>query len=87
MGKKSASVPQHNAACAKLLLTKASKRVDGVFYASLDMKTRIVNIHYDAKKTNPDALCKAITELGYSADDLKRNEKTHEALPECCKSH
>jgi outer membrane receptor for ferrienterochelin and colicin/copper chaperone CopZ len=70
----------------KTTIDEGLEKVDGVYHASLDMKTKIVNIHYDAKKTNPDALRKAITELGYNADDMKRNEDIHDGLPECCKS-
>jgi copper chaperone CopZ len=67
-------------------IEEALEKTEGVYHANLDLKTKIVNVHYDAKKINPDVLRLVISNTGYHADDLKRNEAVHNALPECCQS-
>ncbi len=36
------------------------------------------------KKTDTDKLRKAISLIGYNADDVKANKKAHDNLPSCC---
>lgn len=70
----------------KSYIEEALTKTSGVYHAVLDLKTKVVSVHYDAKKTNPDILRMVISNTGYHADELKRNEKVHEQLPDCCKS-
>jgi periplasmic mercuric ion binding protein len=56
----------------------------GVSNASLDLKTKIVTVSYNTKKTSPAALKKAITKIGYDADEMLAVQKSHDALPACC---
>lgn len=70
----------------KTYIEEALEKTEGVYHAELDLKTKIVEVHYDAKKTNPEALRLVISNIGYHADDLMRNEAAHNALPECCQS-
>ena len=70
----------------KTYIEEALEKTEGVYHAELNLKTKIVEVHYDAKKTNPDVLRLVISNTGYHADDLKRNEAVHNALPECCQS-
>jgi len=57
----------------------------GVKKVSLDMKTKILTIKYRSDKTNPETLKKAVSNLGYDADEVPANEKAYEELPACCK--
>lgn len=57
----------------------------GVKDVNLDLKTKEVSIVYQTKKTDPDKLREAITEIGYDADDLEADAKAYEKLPACCK--
>jgi copper chaperone CopZ len=57
----------------------------GVKSVELDKKTKIVTITYRTDKTNPEKLRKAISELGYDADDVEANTKAYAKLPACCK--
>jgi cation transport ATPase len=52
---------------------------------TLDMKTKILTIKYRADKTNPETLKKAVSDLGYDADEVPADAKAYEALPACCK--
>jgi copper chaperone CopZ len=57
----------------------------GVGKAKLNLKDKKATIFYDPKATNPDALRKAISEMGYDADEVKGDAKAYEQLPDCCK--
>jgi copper chaperone CopZ len=58
----------------------------GVKKSNLDVKTKIVTVIYDSKKTNPDKIRLAITKSGYDADSLPRDPKAFKRLPDCCKN-
>jgi cation transport ATPase len=57
----------------------------GVKSVNLDLETKVLNIAYMDGKTNPDALRKRVTLVGYHADSLKRDPKAYEKLDPCCK--
>lgn len=57
----------------------------GVKSSSLDLETKILTIEFNAKKTNPEKIRTRITKIGYHADDMQRDMKAYENLPECCK--
>jgi copper chaperone CopZ len=61
-----------------LIYEKGVKKVD------LDLATSIIRIEYDARKTTPDAIRVAVTNLGYSADELPGDAKAFSKLPACC---
>jgi periplasmic mercuric ion binding protein len=58
----------------------------GIKSSDLDVKTRIVTVVYDEKKTNPDKIRTAISKTGYDADEVKADKVAYEKLPGCCKS-
>lgn len=57
----------------------------GVKSVSLDDETKIVTITYKTAKTDPDKLRKAISKLGYDADDVEADAEAYAKLPACCK--
>lgn len=57
----------------------------GVKDASLDTVTKIATITYNAGKTTPDLLRKAISKLGYDADSIAADPVAYQKLPSCCK--
>lgn len=57
----------------------------GVKSSNLDLKTKVVTVVYNPKKTDAQKIREAITRIGYDADTLKANEKSYRKLPECCK--
>lgn len=69
----------------KTTIDEGLEKVTGIYHADLDMKTKVVTVHYDAEKTNPDAIRKAISALGYDADDVAADPTVYEQLPGCCK--
>ncbi|UBM59932.1 heavy-metal-associated domain-containing protein [Marinilongibacter aquaticus] len=56
----------------------------GVEKAELNLDNKVVTVAYNAKKTDADEIREAITKIGYDADDMPANEKSHDRLPECC---
>lgn len=63
----------------------------GVNEAKLNLDDKTVTIVYNSKKTSPAKLKATIADIGYDADEVVANQKSHDALPDCCqktaKSH
>lgn len=57
----------------------------GVRKSVLIMKTKIVEVEYDKRRTNPEKIRKAISKIGYDADDVPADKKAYEKLEGCCK--
>ena len=57
----------------------------GVKSSTLDLETKIVTVSYKAGKTTPDKIRKAISKVGYDADEVKADLKAYGKLPACCK--
>jgi copper chaperone CopZ len=58
----------------------------GVKDVELNIETKIVTVKYNPDKTDPDNIRKAISKLGYDADDIKSDCKAYENLAQCCKN-
>ncbi len=56
----------------------------GVKAVSLDEETKVITIVFKKGKNTKEKLQKAITKLGYDADDLPADKKAHDRLPACC---
>jgi copper chaperone CopZ len=56
----------------------------GVKSVELDNDTKVLAITYKTNKTNEDELKKAVTKIGYDADELMADQKAHDRLPACC---
>ncbi|MCB2219659.1 MAG: heavy-metal-associated domain-containing protein [Bacteroidetes bacterium] len=57
----------------------------GVKYVDLDLETKVLTLHYKKDKTDPEKLRKAVSKIGYDADDVMADARAYEKLPECCK--
>jgi copper chaperone CopZ len=58
----------------------------GVKYAELDVDSKVLTVKYNTKKLSKGDIKNVVADLGYNADDVKRNEAAHAKLPGCCKS-
>ena len=78
---------QTSAQCemCKETIEKALAYEKGVISSELDMETKKVRVKYKLEKTSPEKIRKALSEIGYDADDIKANEKAYLKLPTCCK--
>ena len=57
----------------------------GVKKSALDLDTQIVTVSYKKAKTSPEKIRKAISGIGYDADDVVADPKAYSKLPACCK--
>lgn len=57
----------------------------GVKTADLDVETKIVTVTYKKGKTSPEKIRKAISKVGYDADDVAADKKAYAKLDACCK--
>jgi len=57
----------------------------GVKTADLDVETKIVTVTYKKSKTSPEKIRKAISKVGYDADDVAADKKAYAKLDACCK--
>lgn len=69
----------------KEAIEKAMAYEKGVISSELDLKTKILEVKYKSGKTNPDKIRKAISDIGYDADDVKADAKAYKNLDTCCK--
>jgi len=65
---------------------KTLLREKGVQMVELDEKEMTIKVVFNSKKTNLSNIKKAITKLGYDADDLKADAVAYEDLDNCCKA-
>lgn len=66
-------------------IEKAMAYESGVKFFELEMSDKFLTVVYKANRTNPDKIRKAVSDVGYDADDVKADEKAYSKLPACCK--
>ena len=57
----------------------------GVRSVELDDKTKVLTIKFKKGKNTKENLKKAVTKVGYDADEMPAELKAYNALPACCK--
>lgn len=57
----------------------------GIKTAELDVETKIVTVRFKKGKTSPEKIRKAISKVGYDADDVAADKKAYAKLDACCK--
>ena len=57
----------------------------GVKKAELDVETQICTVAYKKGKTTPEKIRKAISRVGYDADDVPADPRAYSKLDACCK--
>ncbi|MBV6483775.1 MAG: hypothetical protein KFKLKKLM_00230 [Flavobacteriales bacterium] len=78
---------QTSAQCdmCKHTIEKAMAYEKGVKKSTLDVPTSILTVEYNPAKTTPEKIRKAVSDVGYDADDVPANPKAYEKLNPCCK--
>lgn len=76
-----------NAVCDMCVKTIETELVyeKGVSAVKVDLEHNLIRVAINEKKTDVEKVRKAITELGYAADDLLPDMAAREKLPDCCK--
>jgi mercuric ion binding protein len=57
----------------------------GIKDVSLDVETKVATVKYNPAKITPEEIRKAISKLGYDADEVLADKSAYEKLPGCCK--
>ena len=57
----------------------------GVKSVEVNLETKMITVEFNPKKTNKEKIKKAITKIGYDADEMLAEDKAYEKLPACCK--
>jgi mercuric ion binding protein len=68
----------------KETIERGMLRAKGVASAQLDVDTKMLMLVFDADKTNPVKLRKAVTRIGYDADSFSADPRAYNRLPGCC---
>ena len=72
--------------CCKERIEEEMQFTKGVTAVNLDVKSQILTITFKTKKTNLDKIKRAISLIGYDADEILADEKAHDKLPKCCQN-
>lgn len=70
--------------CGKNFQTNMLK-IKGVKMYELDEKKMTLTVYYNTQKTDLPTIKKAISKLGYDADDVQADVTAYEKLDGCCK--
>lgn len=65
-------------------IEKAAKSVDGVSAADWSKETKMVDVSFDASKTDIQKVQMAIAKVGHDTEIHKAKDETYNVLPECC---
>jgi Cu(I)/Ag(I) efflux system membrane fusion protein len=69
--------------CKERIETTA-KAVAGVISAEWNVDNKLLQVKFDASKTNSDGIQKAIAQAGHDTEKYKAPDQIYKALPECC---
>ncbi|WP_276496537.1 heavy-metal-associated domain-containing protein [Pontibacter litorisediminis] len=69
----------------KKTLEKAMAYEKGVKASNLDVKSKVLTVEFDSRKTSTDNILKAVTKAGYDANELPADARAYNRLDDCCK--
>jgi mercuric ion binding protein len=69
--------------CKKTIESSLGKE-KGVQSVNVNLDKHTVDVVYNPKKTNKEELKGKISKIGYDADEIVADQKSHDALPACC---
>ena len=68
------------------VLEKTLLKTQGIQMITLNEKEATIEVIYNSKKTDLLTIKKAISKLGYDADEIKADASGYEKLDKCCKA-
>ena len=72
--------------CCKDRIEEEMQFTKGVTAVNLDIESQVLTVTFKTKKNSIENIRTIISNLGYNADDVRANESSHNALPNCCQS-
>lgn len=73
-----------NCEMCKARIETTAMEQDGVFNASWDKNTKILELEYDRNTTSPEAVEKAIARIGHDTEHHRAHKEAYDNLPGCC---
>jgi len=73
-----------NCDLCKTRIETAAKSVSGVSSADWSVNTKMLQVQFEAAKTNSDAIQKAIAKVGHDTEKFKAPDEVYKKLPVCC---
>jgi copper chaperone CopZ len=61
------------------------KKIDGILESSLDVSSKVLTVKFDKTKISLDDIRQKLSQIGYDADNVKRDVRAYKKLPPCCK--
>jgi len=74
-----------NCGMCETRIEKAAKSVEGVSLADWDKETKMIEVKFDAEKTDLHKIHQAIAEVGHDTKMHKASDEVYDKLPACCK--
>jgi len=74
-----------NCGMCETRIEKAAKSVEGVSSADWDKETKMIEVSFDAEKTDLHKIHQAIADVGHDTRMHKASDEVYENLPACCK--
>ncbi|NUQ81955.1 MAG: cation transporter [Bacteroidetes bacterium] len=78
------STPGVQCSMCEATISAALKKIDGVKKVDVDLKKKMVLVAHTEGVTR-EMILNVVSASGYDADHVKKDEKSYENLPECCK--
>ena len=72
--------------CCKERIEEEMQFTKGVTAVNLDVESQVLTVTFKIKKTNLDKIKRAISLIGYDADEIIADIKAHDKLPKCCQN-
>lgn len=66
-------------------IKKGLAKVSGIDSVVVDLENQIITVAYDEEETSIERIRRAISKLGYDADDVKADPRAYSKLSKCCK--
>jgi len=73
-----------NCEMCKARIETAAQSVAGVASAEWSAETQLLHVRFDGRKTNINAIQKAVAQAGHDTEKYKAPDNVYKALPECC---
>jgi len=74
-----------NCGMCKTRIEKAANSVDGVSSADWDKETKMLEVSFDAEKSDLHKVHLAVATVGHDTKMHKASDEVYDALPGCCK--
>ncbi len=66
-------------------IEKALNKLDGVVSSDVDYKKKVTTVEYKTDEIELDDIKEEISDLGYDADEVKKDKRAYKRLHNCCK--